>query len=175
MCAAKVYRSRWMRGLVVLSFGFFFSVIGVLNFERLDPCAGVALFAVCLAGNLIGINLLAMRVVVTNTDVSKVPRWLGGFSVSWQEVDRWFVASTRAGRAEQDKLWGELYGGEAVSSFPKLLDGEDSFTFRAVVFKIRGRPNPLVVYDSEAFRPSFDEFVADVRLFAADKECGLST
>src|SRR5262249_45444256 len=67
------------------------------------------------------------------------------------------------------KVWTRLYSGNPPEFRPALLDG-DSFRFRAALFRVRGRRWPIVVHDTEAWRPSFDVFLDDVRACISEKE-----
>jgi hypothetical protein len=57
---------------------------------------------------------------------------------------------------------------ESWSVTPMLND--DSFTSQGAHFKVRDRRWVLTIRDSEAWRPGFDAFLADVRKWAGGKE-----
>ena len=171
MNETRVYRGSYARGILVLMIGLFFPIIALINVEVLNVCGFIVLPPISLITVIVGCALLRMRVIVNEVGISKQPWWwLGGFKSSWENIDAWFVASYRSGTSQQEILWTKLYAGNPPWPLPTILDGEDSFTSRAAVFKMRGEIRPVAVYDSEACRPTFEEFVAHIRAHAKSRK-----
>jgi hypothetical protein len=127
--------------------GAAFIAVGVLGLDAVG-WEGWWFFGLFIAmgavAALVGAALVRARVAVDNTGITK-SSWkiLGGFRVPWTGVESWSVS-------------------------PYLDD--DSFTSRVAAFKIRGKRWPVLVHDSEAFRPSFHEFIEEVRVHAVARE-----
>jgi hypothetical protein len=144
MSVANVYRPRRDRGLLCLGAGLVFAAAGSLMLAM----GGVhALFVLCcvLGGlaTVVALLLLTTRVVVDDAGVAKRPLLANGFVLRWEDVESWSVAAS---------------------------DLDDSFTFRVVRFKVRGKRRECRVHDSEAWRPAFEQFLGDVRAHARDRE-----
>jgi hypothetical protein len=86
------------------------------------------------------------RIIINETGITISPPayWpLRRLTVPWESIESWSVT-------------------------PMLND--DSFTSQGAHFKVRGRRWMLTIRDGEAWRPSFDAFLADVRKWAGGKE-----
>ncbi len=147
--------------------------VGLAISTRGANCATITFCAGGIAGVILGLVLLNSRVVLTKSYISKRPRWLGGFSSTWSDIEGWFVVPYgHSYRKEQLRLWSILYGNERAMDFSRFLgsDESDSFTFRVLVFKVHGCKWPVIVREAEASRPSFDSLVASVRSYVPHHE-----
>jgi hypothetical protein len=172
----KVYLPSRIRGLSFLFVGIFFAALGLLGLCAVGweawffYGAPVALGSISI---LASCAVFRSRVIVDDLGIAKCS-WLGmggmsdGFITSWSAIESWLVSRYNGTRQQQQEVWSKLYAGRWV--LPSLLGREDSFTSRLVLFKIDGKPLPVAVYDCEAWRPSFDAFVEDIRIHAEAKE-----
>jgi hypothetical protein len=173
MCEPKVYRPRYDRGGCVLFIGTCFAIFGLLGLYVVGWESWYfygLFFAIGILGIGGGFALLRSRVVVDEDGISKLPRWAGGgFMASWDAIETWLVTPCYA--ADKQRVWSKLYAGKPPRLMPlDLLNEDDSFTFQAAIFKLRGKRWPIVVYDCEARWPSFAAFVEDIRDHAREKE-----
>ena len=164
-----VYRPRRVRAFFVIGVGCVFCVLAA-SWWGPAPIrdGGFLLFGIIAIA--IGCGTLATRTIVTHTGIRKLPVWLTRFEVSWPDVEGWVVVPYGPQHAAlHRRLWPRLFWDAPIPN--ELSDTEgDSFTFRAVVIKVRGCSKAAMVTDAEASRPSFDEFIDAIRSYAADKE-----
>jgi hypothetical protein len=143
----QVFRPWRARGWMAVVCTVPFLAFGLFGLWTIGGSAGaVAFFGAFLGfgllGLAVGIATLRTKVTVGPAGITK-SSILGGFTVGWSDVESWEVV-------------------------PTSLD--DSFTFREVRVRIRGRSFDLVVYDSEVWRPGFEAFQAALRAAVADRE-----
>lgn len=174
MTERKVYRSRRVRGGFVLLCGIPFLAVGLCGliaggretwfFFGLFVVGGVLALA-------LGYQVLTGKVIVDDNGISKCFR-LGRVSsnISWIAIESWLVSPCDVTADQEQAIWAQLYPGATPEIRPIFLNVDDSFTFRAALFRVRGQRWPVVVYDVEAWRPDFNLFLEDVRAHIGDRE-----
>jgi hypothetical protein len=167
----KFYRPRSIRGGCFLFIGAFFAIFGLLGIYA--PWQSWWFFGLFFAlgslGVVFGYATLRMGVLVDDFGITKIYRLGDGFRAPWDDIEAWLV--TPCDVTDRQKVYSKLYAGNPPQLMPLgLLNPDDSFTFQAAIFKLRNKRWPVVVYDCEASRPSFDAFVEDIRAHASEKE-----
>ncbi len=174
MPESRVYRPRRARGIFVLLLSTCFAAVGLLVLTAVGWKSWYfygAFLGLGILGVVAAYAALRIRIVVDDFSIAEVSLQGGGFRASWDNVERWMVTRVGVTPAERQHVWSKLYAGNPPWLLPSFLDGEDYYVFKEVaLFKIRGKRWPVAVYDCEAWRPSFDAFVEDVRAHARAKE-----
>jgi hypothetical protein len=149
---SKIYRSRRSSGActIVLGLAFVaFGAFGILASGLESVCFfGMPILVGTVVGILGGFAVLSIRVMIDERGIIKSNMYRIDFIILWDELESWSVGPV---------------------SFPDER-ADDSFTFQKVAFCVRDRQKPFIVYDSEVWRPGFEQFLKDVRHAAGNKE-----
>ena len=168
----KVYRCRIALAVCFLfcsmPFGFIgfcgLSVVGLESWYFYGVFAALGLLAFAC-----GWAMLHGQVIIDQHGITKIVWFRVERRFAWEDCQGWIVSKLNISSEKEQKVWVSLYPETPPEMRPVLLDG-DSFRFRAALFRVHGQRWPIVVYDTEAWRPSFDAFLGDVRAYIGQKE-----
>jgi hypothetical protein len=138
-----IYRAEPVRALFCLGLGGLFAASSgsMIATVGVSPAS---IFPGLLAGIIIGVAgcILLTRVAVDGSGLEKRAPFDGSFRASWDEIESWWV---HRGCIHQETL-------------PQAC------------FRLRDRRRCGVVQAADAWRPSFDAFLQDVRARVGDRE-----
>jgi hypothetical protein len=138
-----IYRADRVRAVFCIVLGGLFAASGAQAIALIGFRSEVILTCVLAAATLgVAVCILLTRVAVDDSGLDRRAPLAGGFRVSWDQVESWWV---HRGNVRRDTL-------------PQAC------------FRLWGQRSNLVVHAADVSRPGFDTFLADVRARLGDRE-----